>query len=214
VEGWLNSEEHLQSTLVLIGGGGRGKSKLAHMLATELTLGQGCEQYIFTKALDPLGMLSHTGQVRRSGAVIFTDFEMKSGRSGGGDLLGPEAMKSLLDIVEGGTIVGTRYRPTTFRPFLPRVLALQGSEDEYGRWFSEQGHSALAAVLSSLRDEAAAVRALRAADPHAQAIARRMAAALVPDVGSLITEEAKRSLAFDTKAMAAAALVRRRAAQL
>jgi hypothetical protein len=214
VEGWLNSDEHLQSTLVIVGGGGRGKSKLAHMLATELTLGQGSEQYIFTKALDPLGMLSHTGQIRKSGAVVFTDFEMKSGRSGGGDLLGPEAMKSLLDIVEGGTIVGTRYRPTTFRPFLPRVLALRGSEEEYGRWFSENGHSSLAAMLTSLKDEAAATRELRAADAHAQAIARRMAVALVPDAGSLITEETKRSLAVDTRAMAAAALARRKAAQL
>jgi hypothetical protein len=110
--------------------------------------------------------------------------------------------------------VGTRYRPTTFRPFLPRVLALQGSEDEYGRWFSENGHSSLASVLTSLKDEAAATRELRAADAHAQAIARRMAVALVPDSGSLITEEAKRSLAFDTKAMAAATLARRRAAQI
>jgi hypothetical protein len=184
------------------------------MLATELTLGQGCEQYIFTKALDPLGMLSHSGQIRKSGAVILTDLQMKSGRSGGGDLLGPEALKSLLDIVEGGTIVGTRYRPTTFRPFLPRVLALQGSEEEYGRWFSENGHSSLAVAMTSLRDVAAATRELRAADAHAQAIARRMAVALVPDEGSLITEEAKRTLAIDTREMAAAALARRRAAQL
>jgi hypothetical protein len=159
-------------------------------------------------------MLSHAGQIRKSGAVIFTDFEMKSAKSGGGDLLGPEAMKSLLDIVEGGTIVGTRYRPTTFRPFLPRVLALQGSEEEHGRWLSENGHSSLAAALTSLKDLAAARRELRAADAHAQAIARRMAIALVPDTGSLITEEAKESLAIDTRAMAAAALARRRAAQL
>jgi hypothetical protein len=158
-------------------------------------------------------MLSHSGQIRKSGAVIFTDFEMKSGRSGGGDLLGPEAMKSLLDVVVGGTIVGARYRPTTFRPFLPRVLALQGSEEEYGRWFSENGHSSLAAALSSLKDVEAATRTLRAADAHAQAIARRMAIALVPDQGSLITDEAKESLAVDTRAMAAAALARRRAAQ-
>jgi hypothetical protein len=94
------------------------------------------------------------------------------------------------------------------------VLALQGSEEEYGRWFSENGHSSLAAAMTSLRDAAAATRELRAADAHAQAIARRMALALVPDEGSLITDEAKKSLAVDTHSMAAAAMARRRAAQM
>jgi hypothetical protein len=212
VEQWLNSEEHLLSALLLVGAGGKGKSKLAAMLATELTLGQGCSQFLFSKSLDPLGTLSHCGQVRRSGCVVLTDFEAAGSRTSG--KMGPECLKSLLDVVEGGSLAFTRYRPTVFRPFLPRILAVQGDEAEYGRWLSENGQPALASVLGALQDEAAATQQMRAADPHTQAIARRMAVALVPDGVSLLTGETREALKADTRAMAAAALAKRRAAQL
>jgi hypothetical protein len=91
---------------------------------------------------------------------------------------------------------------------------VQGDEAEYGRWLSENGQPTLASVLGALHDEAAATLAMRAADPHTQAIARRMAVALVPDGVNLLTDETREALQADTRAMAAAALARRRSAQL
>jgi hypothetical protein len=91
---------------------------------------------------------------------------------------------------------------------------VQGDEAEYGRWLSENGQPALASVLGALQDEVAATQQMRAADPHTQAIARRMAVALVPDDVSLLTSETREALSADTRAMAAAALAKRRAAQL
>ena len=89
VKTWLDADEHLQSALALVGGGALGKSKLSHMLATELTIGYAKEQYIFSKALDPLGVLSHCGELRKSGAIVMTDFEMKAAR--GNHTMGLEA---------------------------------------------------------------------------------------------------------------------------
>ena len=104
---WLTSEEHLLSSLLLLGPGGLGKSKLMHMIAKELCVAYDQKQYIFGKSIDSLGILSYSGAVRASGAVCLTDFEFKAAR---GSAYGPEALKSLLDVPEGGSIQGTRYR--------------------------------------------------------------------------------------------------------
>ena len=104
---WLTSEEHLLSSLLLLGPGGLGKSKLMHMIAKELCVAYDQKQHIFGKSIDSLGILSYSGAVRASGAVCLTDFEFKAAR---GSAYGPEALKSLLDVPEGGSIQGTRYR--------------------------------------------------------------------------------------------------------
>jgi hypothetical protein len=104
---WLSSEEHLLSSLLLVGPGGLGKSKLMHMIARELCIAYDQKQYIFGKSIDSLGILSYAGAIRSSGVVCLTDFEFKAARGTG---YGPEALKSLLDVPEGGSIQGTRYR--------------------------------------------------------------------------------------------------------
>ena len=180
----------------------------------ELALGQGKEQYISTKGLDPLGVLSHCGQIRRSGAVVLTDFELRTARGGATAAMGPEAMKSLVDIVEGGTIIGTRYRPTVFRPFLPRIMALQGDERSWGKWFHDQEVHGLAMVFDSLQNLAVAETALREMDAHSEAISRRMAVVVVPPDLSLIAGEAFSSLQVDTTTMATEARARRAATTL
>ena len=55
---WLDGAEHNLSSLLLLGEGARGKSKLCHMIAKELTIGKKLKQYVFGKSIDPLGTLS------------------------------------------------------------------------------------------------------------------------------------------------------------
>ena len=80
LEAWLNSEEHLLSSLLLLGEGGLGKSKLAHMLAQELCVAYDKTQYVFGKSIDALGILSYAGCIRMSGCLCLTDFEFKAAR--------------------------------------------------------------------------------------------------------------------------------------
>lgn len=55
---YLNTERHFLSSLLLLGEGGLGKSKLLHMVAQELTIAYDRQQYIFGKTIDSLGVLS------------------------------------------------------------------------------------------------------------------------------------------------------------
>ena len=137
---WLDGycETH---SLIIVGRAGAGKSKLMHMLAWELCVGKegGCTEYVFTKALDPLGVLSHSGMLRRAGCLVLTDFTLKTGRN---IKIDDEELKSLLDVVEGGTIQSTRYRAAIIDPGLPRVIAVNtggdisgnGTNEDYGAW--------------------------------------------------------------------------------
>ena len=79
---WLE-EGHLDTALLLMGEGGKGKSKLSHMLAQELTRGYAKELYMLTKAIDPLGILSHTGVFKKAGALIIADADFKTTKGQG-----------------------------------------------------------------------------------------------------------------------------------
>ena len=147
LEEWLEGDEHLLSTLLLLGPGARGKSKLMHMLAQELCTGYEKPCYIFAKAIDPLGMLSHTGEVRKSAVLCMTDFKFRTARKGD---LDAEDLKSLLDVVEGGSIPDTRYRPAIFPEGLCRILALNDSNVESGAWFSRYGKHGIASLIAAL----------------------------------------------------------------
>ena len=63
-----------------------------------------------------------------------TDFNMKISRGG---FLDAESLKSLFDIIEGGAIQDTRYRPALFPPGLPRIIAVNESEETVGNLFQQ-----------------------------------------------------------------------------
>ena len=194
LEKWLDSycETH---SLVIIGRAGAGKSKLMHMLAWELCVGKagGCTEYVFTKASDPLGVLSHSGFLRRAGCIVLTDFTLKTGRN---VKLDDEELKSLLDVVEGGTIQSTRYRAAVIDPGLPRVIAVNtggdsgsstSTEENFGAWFAVHGQHGIAELLNHLGDLKKATKLIDRMSDDEVAFVRRVAIMLVDPTMSLIT---------------------------
>ena len=79
---WLDSE-YINTALLLMGEGGKGKSKLSHMLAQELAIGYTKELYMLAKAIDPLGILSHAGVFKKAGALIIADADFKTTKGQG-----------------------------------------------------------------------------------------------------------------------------------
>ena len=77
---WLDDDEHLCSTLLLLGPGQLGKSKLLHQLCQELTIAEACKLYVYGKAIEPLGVLSHSGVLRSAAALALTDFDFAAAR--------------------------------------------------------------------------------------------------------------------------------------
>jgi hypothetical protein len=226
---WLDDEEHLLSTLLLLGEGGAGKSKLTHMLAQELCTAYESPCYIFAKAIDPLGMLSHTGEMRKSAVLALTDFKFKTARKG--DLDG-EDLKSLLDVVEGGTIAETRYRPAIFPEGLCRILALNGDARDFGKWFRNYGQDGIGAFIEQLADikdlstTAQKVKTLRMEDTEVQkwmrakayftrlnadeqAACRRVCVGFVQPDQCLISDNTVQSLRASANAKAAQGRARR-----
>ncbi len=211
---WLDGPLHLMTTLIITGQGGLGKSKLLHTLAQELCIAHQKDTYVFGKSIDALGVLSYAGVVRRSGVLMLTDFDARMAR---GNILGPEALKSLFDVVEGGSIQDTRYRPAMFPPGLPRIIAVNESEDSVGEWFERQQQYGIGMALRRLSDHtqvdpvewAAVGMASLGADQ--QAATRRVAFAFCPDGEFLIREELRAALMQNTKATAEAARARRTA---
>ena len=206
LEEWLNHHCETHS-LMLIGSSGAGKSKLLHMLAQELCLGGDRTQYVFTKAIDPLGVLSHAGMLKRCGVLACTDFSLKAGRN---VQLDAEELKSVLDIVEGGTIPSTRYRSAVIEAGLPRVFAVN-TGDSAGSYFSKHEQYGIAMLIETLPDVAKATEALRGMSDDDIASVRRVAICL-PDPGkSLITESLLTRLEADTSAATGLRQQRRRA---
>ena len=165
-----------------------------HVLAWELCVGKegGCTEYVFTKALDPLGVLSHSGMLRRAGCLVLTDFTLKTGRN---IKIDDEELKSLLDVVEGGTIQSTRYRAAIIDPGLPRVIAVNtggdisgnGTNEDYGAWFSSHCQFGMAELLNNLDNLEQAARTIASMTDDEVASVRRVAIMLVDPGNSLIT---------------------------
>ena len=207
---WLDGPAHLLTTLIIIGEGGKGKSKLLHALAQEVCIGEGKTSYLFGKNLDALGILSYAGEVRRAAAVCLTDCNLKVARGGS---LSSESLKSLLDVVEGGSLPDTRYRPAQFPPGLVRMLAYNGNARGYGDFFINNGQAGLGYAIGelALRGEEAAARMLRGMSSDDQASARRASIAICVGEEDLITEETKAALMSATTERAEAAKARRTA---
>jgi hypothetical protein len=197
---WLDDfcETH---SLLIVGRAGSGKSKLLHMLAAELCVGREadppCCRYVWAKALDPLGVLSHTGALATAGCLVCTDLTLTTGRN---TQISSEELKSLLDVVEGGVVQSCRYRAATIDAGLPRILAVNmgRSHDACGRLFSEHGQHGLAALMNSLDDLPAAARLMLDMSDEELASVRRVAICTPDPAKSLITEQMLRVLEGDT----------------
>jgi len=199
----------LLSTLLLLGAGGLGKSKLMHMIAQELCAAYESDTYVFAKSIDPLGLLSHTGELRKSAVLMLTDFDLRTTKG----ILSNEEVKGLFDVVEGGSIQGTRYRPANLPEGLCRVAACNGDSGGYGAWFAKYGQRGLSIVIGNLALgdaglETAATELMRLSSDE-QAAARRFAVAICE--GTLVTADTVVALRAAAKAKAVAGLARRQA---
>jgi hypothetical protein len=139
-----------------------------------------------------------------SGCLCLTDFEFKAAR---GTNYGAEALKSLLDVVEGGSIQGTRYRPAIFPPSLSRIFGLNGSMNDLGSWFREYGQEGLGRVIQNLGDLKKATIMMLGLSADEQAAARRVSVALCSQM--LITAGTKGELRAQVKAKAIAGKAKR-----
>ena len=184
-----------------------------HAMAQELCIAYEKESYIYGKSVDALGILSYAGEIRRAAVLMLTDFNLKMARGGS---LGGEAAKSLFDVIEGGSIQDTRYRPALFPPSLPRVIAVNDNEQSAGNWFMQNELYGIGMALQRLADRsvpdpvAFAATGMKEMNADQQATARRVSFALCPDGQFLIRDETRARLMDDTTARAAAALARRR----
>jgi energy-coupling factor transporter ATP-binding protein EcfA2 len=198
---WLDEfcETH---SLLLVGRAGAGKSKLLHMLAAELCVGKECDppcsRYVWAKALDPLGVLSHTGALASAGCLVLTDLTLTTGRN---TRISKEELKSLLDVVEGGVIQSCRYRSATINAGMPRVMAVNvggNSREDYGTFFAECGEYGLAELMNNLSDLNKATTILRRMTDDEVATARRVAICTTDPEQSLITPALLAMLEADT----------------
>jgi hypothetical protein len=217
---WLDGGHYLTTSLLLLGRAAVGKSRVLHMLSQEIAVsGTDPESaaYAFGKAIDPLGILAHSGALRGCSSLSLTDFDLAAAR---GRNLTSETVKSLFDVVEGGALQECRWRSCTLGAGLPRIFALNGEPASYGSYFSKYEQPGLALAVTQL-DEATkgvlerarllaelngAVKRLSADD---QAALRRVGVAICRE--SLITDEAAVAAAADVSERAAAAAARRAA---
>jgi hypothetical protein len=218
LESWLEDGKYLTTSLLLLGPAAAGKSKCLHMLAQEITIAAGATQYCYGKALDPLGVLSHAGQLRSCKALALTDFDFASSR---GKSMSSESMKGLFDSLEGGTLKDTRWRAAVLPAGLARLCALNGDEKGYGAWFGKHEQPGLQIMVEKLSEftdprtnvlEKARLRAeatsmLKRLSADEQATARRVGICFCRE--SMLTDDALEALHEDTAAEAAQAKKRR-----
>ena len=89
---------HLNKSAFLIGSAGAGKNTLLRMLARRFCLGQKKESFIFTKHLDPVGVLTQAGMTSDIECFCATDFDPVSQNN---VPLSAENWKSVTDPEEG-----------------------------------------------------------------------------------------------------------------
>jgi hypothetical protein len=154
---------------------------------------------VWAKALDPLGVLSHTGVLSSAGCLVLTDLTLTTGRN---QRISSEELKSLLDILEGGVIQSCRYRSATIDAGLPRVMAVNvggdNSRENYGKFFAENGEFGMAELMNHLDDLGRATALLRRMTDDQVATARRVAVCTPIAEESLITPSMLAMLEADT----------------
>ncbi len=135
---------------------------------------------MYTKAVDTLGILCYAGDLRQSGCICLMDCKFEASR---GKTLGVEDLKSIWDVMEGGVIKDTRYKPASIPAGVPRIMGFQGGPGEFGVWFRDHSQANLGSFMDALavwgkeKTEAYKLRLnnmVKTFTAHEQAILRRV----------------------------------------
>ena len=132
---------------MLLGQGGIGKSKFGHLVGQDFCIKAKKGQYLEATAIDPLGMLSFSGELEKAALLIMSDVE---GGLSNKQKLNEEDLKHMFLPTECGSIQNCRYRVCKFPVGLPRIFALNGSSEDIGAWFTKYGFAWLDDVLRNL----------------------------------------------------------------
>ena len=106
---WMNTKLHRNTAALLTGATGAGKSQVEHMCAKTFCKRYDFVQYLFMKgSLDPCGVLTRAGEMAKCGMYCFSDFDCTSLMNSS---LSCEELKSLFDVVEGGSFKARYHAP-------------------------------------------------------------------------------------------------------
>jgi len=193
-----NSKERMLSSLLLAGPSALGKSTLLHMLAKEACMRRDRDVYAWSKAVDPFGLLTKAGMMKKFGAVCLTDFPMMSCLN---TQLDADAMKSLFDVREGGDCPA-RYHPATWEKRTQKLFAVNYDWPVgpllADSWMSSNRCSWMHHVIQG------DVAMMRQHGQDIQAVAARVTIFGVPAGTSLVTPTGIRVMAEDDEAEFAA----------
>lgn len=197
MEEYLDTDVHLRKSAFFMGEGGSGKTTLMHQLGRRFGIMYDKEIYIYTKVLDPLGILSKSGVLVNIAALAVADFDPVSQN---GIPLSAEGLKSLLDCEEGGGFACRHYQ-AILAAEIPRMFAVNA--DEGSNWFDAKGFLPLGALSRGDTKE------LAEANADFQAMARRTIIFPCPSV--ILLEAGKQKLAKRTTEKAQTGLDRLKA---
>jgi hypothetical protein len=187
---FMSTDKHLKKSMALVGDHpGAGKSQLQHSMGRTFGVMYQKESYVFAKAFDPLGVLSRAGIVSASSSIHWSDPDACSQN---GVPLSLEALKSVFDVLEGGSYQ-CRQCVSIFGPELPRTFAINGDR-QGGTWFSKANIPVLHHL--AMKNE----KAVNAASADERAIARRVAICWTPE--KIVLDTGVAELAAQTEAKA------------
>ena len=168
LEEWRATPLAYRKMAFFVGENGAGKTTLACALGRSFCIRRALEHFVVTKTLDPIGVLTRTGQNRTAACFIFDDFSL---RLHTGALMNTQQMKALTD-ARGPCGYDARYHdaiiPEGVARFATVNLGLRNGVPDMGHWFETNGHEVLACLAR--RD----VEGIRSRSDDERALARRV----------------------------------------
>ena len=166
---YLTTKMHKMRMLFLVGRNGSGKSSLLQALCKRFCIGAQKATFVFSKGLDPLGLMTKTGQMDDHACFAFTDFEFKSQKD---TPLTFEEIKGLVDTNEPANYAA-RWSDAVLPRWRVRAAAVNAGLDDdgsvdYGQWFA--GNRAMPLAFLA-RGQEAIIKGLPDTE---QALARRV----------------------------------------
>ena len=136
---WRETIQHKLRSMFIIGGNETGQSSLMRALAKLFCVRANRSEYAFLKALDPVGLMTRSGEVSTMACFVFTDFMMRSLKD---ECLQEESIKALLDPGEPASYPA-RYHVAQLPKHRPRMFAVNAGKDingetDFGWWFNQQ----------------------------------------------------------------------------
>ena len=112
----------------ICGDAGMGKTLFHIVKAKRYCRRLGSDRFIMLEAsIEPLGILSHRGEMSKCGCIVVGDMDMQSLR---GDLTANH-QKILFDVKNGGVIEAKRWHPIIFPAGMPRLFSLNGDVSDW-----------------------------------------------------------------------------------